>query len=884
MINTKTRGGTMSNRNRSSDLSDHPPPQARSPISSPNSPTPPPSPPPDLQDEDGDTALMKAVKGGHSEIANELKTRNSDETIPNKDGDHLHQLTLNTNLLSASTAGDVAIVTSLLQQGASVVSEDDYGDTGLHQSAMHGHDDILKIFLNDGVDVNIRGSGQWTSLMYAAYKGHLSITRILLDNGEDTDIELSNSDGDTALMIAAGEGYADIVSELLARGAQEDVTNKKGETAIKQAENFGRFDVLSLFAACHNPESRDERLFQACDEGKTRLVRALLIAGVSFEYRNAVGDQAIHKAARNGHVHTVRVLHEAGADINSIGKDGLTPLHKAAYNRQLNTARYLLNSGAKINMCDDDGRTALQYVTYVNHLGLVCELLDWNADKSIKNKYGNTALDRARALNYKDIALVLDDNKITENDANTTKVLMAVTQKGNVKVLADLLKRGASIDIKSPVGETPFQLATRFPQIKKQEYDLEMKAYQKTGYKPVEPVELIIQKANEKSNEMAKMFLSQKLSKHDQESIIQRIADISNHCKLKSNQFDVSILEKNKFYLNYSSSKENEETLLESCVSHGLILEREEILGIMKMIEEDSNKGKYWFKEEVKSAIPSSVGLRDCLKSVSNRYPYGWMKMSSKIGLTAIVLTISLGFYVFDVYTDIQFTKDMVDDYSRSFTDEKIEECKDKENFDQEFDQAIQDCRTNFTSSLCMDQLSLLKKIGQNCFQNEERFKKEPDEWITLGVVSGVHVGLSVVTALIIWAAVEFGREYESCFIVNLPIPLITKIHKFICDISLYKNEHKRKEIQEQEYQAQKKKIVDKISAYENVVNLSLIIEASVESSFQFFLQTTFLLPSVVLFFIDPSGGADWSDLVNWRFVSIGMSFASFSFGFYKIR
>ena len=40
-----------------------------------------------LQDDDGDTALMKAMKGGHSELANELKTREADESIQNTKGD-----------------------------------------------------------------------------------------------------------------------------------------------------------------------------------------------------------------------------------------------------------------------------------------------------------------------------------------------------------------------------------------------------------------------------------------------------------------------------------------------------------------------------------------------------------------------------------------------------------------------------------------------------------------------------------------------------------------------------------------------------------------------------------------------------------------------------
>ena len=376
--------------------------------------------------------------------------------------------------------------------------------------------------------------------------------------------------------------------------------------------------------------------------------------------------------------------------------------------------------------------------------------------------------------------------------------------------------------------------------------------------------------------------------------LVTSIRDISEH--FKSKHFDVNILDQgNKFYLNHSSNEENEETLLEACVSQGLIPEREEILGIMKKGVEkeiqDSDESEYRVKEEIKSAVPSSVGLRECLVSAEEKYPWGKGKLSFKIAFSFIMLTILVCFYVFDVYTDISFTYDMIDNYSKNFTEERI---KCKPNFDDEFIQAVQDCQTNFNSSLCIDATSLIKGIAQDCFENNDRFRKKPDEWLTVGVVSGVHVGLSVVIALIIWAAVGFGREYGVCFIVNLPIPIFTRLYKFICDIHLYRNEHNRKNIGENEYQAEKKRIVDKISAYETVVNLSLIIEASVEASFQFFLQTTFLLPTVILAFTDLDGGFSWTalkqlfsqltDLVNWRFTSIGMSFATFSFGFYKIR
>ena len=160
------------------------------------------------------------------------------------------------------------------------------------------------------------------------------------------------------------------------------------------------------------------------------------------------------------------------------------------------------------------------------------------------------------------------------------------------------MKRGASIDdIKSPVGETPFQLATRLPQIKKQEYDQELSAYAKTGLKPEDTLDNIVQKAAKKSNALAKIFLSHKLLRHDKERITRRVAEISDHSK--SEHYDANIMEgkENKFYMNYASNEnENSETLLESCLNLGLKAEAEDILEVMQKNEKHLNGGKMRLK------------------------------------------------------------------------------------------------------------------------------------------------------------------------------------------------------------------------------------------------------------------------------------------------
>ena len=138
--------------------------------------------------------------------------------------------------------------------------------------------------------------------------------------------------------------------------------------------------------------------------------------------------------------------------------------------------------------------------------------------------------------------------------------------------------------------------------------------------------------------------------------------------------------------------------------------------------------------------------------------------------------------------------------------------------------------------------------------------------------------------SFLIWITYELGRGCGVKGIFDLPLPPLTKFYRFLCDIKLYKNYANRNSKTEKEYENDKKSTLDEISSYENIVNLSLIIEASVESSFQFFFQTTFQLPSIILAFTDPSNGFEWTQLFNWRFFSIAISFVSFSVAFFKIR
>ena len=74
------------------------------------------------------------------------------------------------------------------------------------------------------------------------------------------------------------------------------------------------------------------------------------------------------------------------------------------------------------------------------------------------------------------------------------------------------------------------------------------------------------------------------------------------------------------------------------------------------------------------------------------------------------------------------------------------------------------------------------------------------------------------------------------------------------------------------------RKCKETIQDHENTVNLSLILEAGIESGFQFFLQSLFSMPSTV----NQSG--DLSDMINLTNFSIGLSFVSYAYTCVTIR
>lgn len=91
--------------------------------------------------------------------------------------------------------------------------------------------------INQAIPGNSPCSG-WRPLIIAAAEGKGDAVKILLDKGADPNV--ANGKGRTALMFAAHYGYASIVDELLNAGAHPDIVPSDGPKAIVAAGMAGK--------------------------------------------------------------------------------------------------------------------------------------------------------------------------------------------------------------------------------------------------------------------------------------------------------------------------------------------------------------------------------------------------------------------------------------------------------------------------------------------------------------------------------------------------------------------------------------------------------------------------------------------------------------------
>ncbi|XP_078689136.1 uncharacterized protein LOC144920681 [Branchiostoma floridae x Branchiostoma belcheri] len=124
------------------------------------------------------------------------------------------------------------------------------------------------------------------SLIDAARNGNVKLVLRLLEAGAEVD--KTDKDGHTPLLLAANEGHGDVVQKLLKAGANVNRAKQDGVTPL-------------IIAAC---------------KGHVEVVQQLLKAGAEVNRADVNGFTPLFTAAQEGHVEVVQQLLKAGADVD----------------------------------------------------------------------------------------------------------------------------------------------------------------------------------------------------------------------------------------------------------------------------------------------------------------------------------------------------------------------------------------------------------------------------------------------------------------------------------------------------------------------------------------------------------------------------------------
>jgi ankyrin repeat protein len=112
-------------------------------------------------------------------------------------------------------------------------------------AAAKGRHSVIPLLLEAGAEPAGTDAYGWTPLMRAVSGGYIAAVESILASGK-ADLQAREESGATALHIAAGRGYTDIVRRLLEAGAEASAADGAGRTPADVARLQGHAEVEVL--------------------------------------------------------------------------------------------------------------------------------------------------------------------------------------------------------------------------------------------------------------------------------------------------------------------------------------------------------------------------------------------------------------------------------------------------------------------------------------------------------------------------------------------------------------------------------------------------------------------------------------------------------------
>ncbi|CAC5390765.1 unnamed protein product [Mytilus coruscus] len=304
----------------------------------------------------------------------------------------------------------------------------------LIESAWEGFEDVVEMLLDMESDINVTDKFGRTALFVASKLGKLNVVILLLSKGANS--SLCDCDGQYPLLIACKEGYDAVVKVLL-----------KQTTDINRCDSKGTSPLIGASYA-----------------GKKGIVEMLVRAKADISICNNKGQSPLFIAASKGRKDVVEFLIKTShAEISKRDNDGRSPLLIACQNRQQSVVDSLIQEHCNISQCNWEKQSPLFIACAEGFTEIVNSLVKGGANKEQRDEDGRTPLFIACERGRTDIVKILIETgaDISTTDNNKRTPFYAACRQGSLDIVQMLKEKEADVSACTKWGCTPLFAAKR---------------------------------------------------------------------------------------------------------------------------------------------------------------------------------------------------------------------------------------------------------------------------------------------------------------------------------------------------------------------------------------------------------------------------------------
>ncbi len=386
-----------------------------------------------------------------------------------------------TALMTAIENNELATCSSLIELGASLESQNQYGYTALMYATLDANPEAVELLINSGANVNAVDKSGATALTHATKGANLEIMSTLIENDADPVLAGVIEEKDNRAYVSESvQGAArDLLLEYIVEPEMYEMT--PDELGLEVISALKENDLASAMLLINKRPDANLNLLDS--EGKTVLMNALdqknfnvadflIKAGSALDTKDIDGKTALVRAVEDWDIEALGFLIEKGADVKEIDNDSIKDFianspnivngnPESLYFMLSKAIEFGMENNENLKLDEEKSNNTLAIAVVKGDIKAVRSLISMGANVNYKDADGMSPLMIASAYEHNDVVkfLLEEGAHIEDRDKEGDSALMYAALGGSAAVVSNLIKAGADFKAVDGQGKTCLMLA-----------------------------------------------------------------------------------------------------------------------------------------------------------------------------------------------------------------------------------------------------------------------------------------------------------------------------------------------------------------------------------------------------------------------------------------